>query len=144
MKLLAIDAGNTRVKWGLHDGRDWFLRGSFATSAAGTDIAFEHLPQPLVVERVLISNVAGDKTGAALHDRLYGVSTAVEVITSVASQCGVRNRYVEPAALGTDRWAALIGAHAAAQDAPRAQLVIVAGTPLSQPGNTNLMTIARV
>ncbi len=131
MKLLAIDAGNTRVKWGLHDGRDWFLRGSFATFAAGSEIAFEHLPQPLEVERVLISNVAGAKVGALLHDRLYGLSRAIEVITSAAAQCGVRNTYAEPLALGTDRWAALIAAHAAAHDAPRAQLVIVAGTALT-------------
>ena len=34
-RILAIDAGNTRIKWGLHDGREWALRGAFKT----TDIA---------------------------------------------------------------------------------------------------------
>jgi type III pantothenate kinase len=131
MKLLAIDAGNTRVKWGLHDGQQWFLRGSFATSAAGSSVAFEHLPETLRVERVLISNVAGAQVGAALHDRLYDSAPGIEVIASVAEQCGVINRYTEPSTLGSDRWAALIAAHAAASAAPRAQLVIVAGTALT-------------
>jgi type III pantothenate kinase len=131
MKLLAVDAGNTRVKWGLHDGHDWFLRGSFATTAISTPTAFEHLPVKLQVERLLISNVAGRQVDAGLHDRLYGAAAAIENITSMPSQCGVTNRYVEPSGLGSDRWAALIGAHAAAQDSPRAQLVIVAGTALT-------------
>lgn len=131
MKLLAVDAGNTRVKWGLHDGRDWFIRGSFATADIGTPVAFEHLPAGLAVECALISNVAGADVGAALHGWLYGVAARFESIGSLPAQCGVINRYSAPDALGSDRWAALIAAHAAAHDSPRAQLVIVAGTALT-------------
>ena len=39
MKVLAIDAGNTRVKWGIHDGGEWFLRGSHETAASETGAA---------------------------------------------------------------------------------------------------------
>ncbi len=131
MKLLAVDAGNTRVKWGLHDGRDWFLRGSFATADVDTPVAFEHLPDGLSVERALISNVAGPTVSTVMHGRLHGVAARLENIASLAEQCGVTNRYTAADTLGTDRWAALIGAHAAAHDSPRAQLVIVAGTALT-------------
>jgi len=34
--LLAIDAGNTRIKWGVHDGRGWSMTGSGPTAESGT------------------------------------------------------------------------------------------------------------
>ena len=32
MTILAIDAGNTRVKWGVHDGTGWVRRGAVPTA----------------------------------------------------------------------------------------------------------------
>ncbi|HEX4943573.1 MAG TPA: hypothetical protein VFV55_04415, partial [Usitatibacteraceae bacterium] len=32
--VLAIDAGNTRVKWGLRVGEEWVARGAIATAGA--------------------------------------------------------------------------------------------------------------
>ena len=43
-----------------------------------------------------------------------------------AEQCGVRNSYRNPAQLGSDRWAALIGARWLL--GPRAAMVVVCGT----------------
>ena len=60
-------------------------------------------------QAVAISNVAGD----ALQRQLAAVlpaSPEPRWITSVRAQCGVRNSYADPAQLGCDRWAALIGA----------------------------------
>ena len=108
--LLAIDAGNTRVKWGLHDGKRWIKRGHADTARAATlKSMFARLPP---VRGIIVSNVAGDGLRATL-ERALPASPAVRWIRSAASQCGVRNSYAKAAQLGCDRWAALIGAHPA-------------------------------
>jgi len=130
LRVLAVDAGNTRVKWGLHDGREWFMRGSFATSAVGSLEAFSHLPHNPDVDRIMISNVAGPQVANAIRDALYNLGKPLTFIEAGPQQCGVTNRYEPANRLGTDRWAALIAAHVASP-APRAQLVVMAGTALT-------------
>ena len=130
-RVLAADAGNTRVKWGIHDGREWFLRAAFATAAAGNPEAFSHLPSHPQVDRIMISNVAGAQVANYIKDSLYGLGKPITFIQSQAEQCGVISRYQPPAALGTDRWAALIAAHVSARHAPKPQLVVMAGTALT-------------
>ncbi|MFO5197633.1 type III pantothenate kinase, partial [Salmonella enterica subsp. enterica serovar Typhimurium] len=51
-----------------------------------------------------------------------------EFIASCADQCGVRSGYDDPAQLGVDRWAALIGARRLCDGAC---LVVNAGTALT-------------
>jgi type III pantothenate kinase len=53
-----------------------------------------------------------------------------ELLVPVASACGVANGYAEPARLGADRWAALIGAHVSGP-AGEDKLVALAGTALT-------------
>ncbi|MEO8101761.1 MAG: type III pantothenate kinase [Betaproteobacteria bacterium] len=130
-RLLAVDAGNTRVKWGIHDGREWFLRGAFATAAAATAEAFSHLPDGLQVDRIMVSNVAGAGVANAIKDALYKLATPFTFIESRAEQCGVTSHYQPASTLGADRWAALIAAHAAARQAPTPLLVVMAGTALT-------------
>jgi type III pantothenate kinase len=119
---LLIDAGNSRVKWALVDG--WpgtsLGEGVFAhaapASGAAADAAAEpewsSLPMP---GGAWISNVAGVAAGAridALIERHWPALRRT-TIRARAQQCGVTNGYQEPERLGSDRWAALIGAHAA-------------------------------
>ncbi|MEP7154615.1 MAG: type III pantothenate kinase [Betaproteobacteria bacterium] len=129
LRVLAVDAGNTRVKWGLHDGREWFMRGRFATAAAGSAEAFSHLPHNPDVDCIVVSNVAGAQVANAIKDALYSLGKPVTFIEAANEQCGVTNRYEPANILGTDRWAALIGARAVSQS--RAQLVVMAGTALT-------------
>jgi type III pantothenate kinase len=134
-RILAIDAGNSRVKWGLHDGHEWFLQGAFATpsppGATTPEDAFSKLPSDLQVDRILISNVAGTAVATHLKDALYGLGKPITLIESQAEQCGVTSRYQPPATLGTDRWAAMIAAHATTRVAPAPLLVVMAGTALT-------------
>ncbi len=134
-KILAVDAGNSRVKWGIHDGREWFLRGAFATAAASDAVAmtgaFSHLSPDLQVDQIMISNVAGAQVVNRLKDALYRLGKPITLIESRAEQCGVASRYQPPAALGTDRWAAMIAAHATVREAPAPLLVVMAGTALT-------------
>lgn len=131
--LLAIDAGNTRIKWGWHDGSQWFLRGAFDTAMAGTAEAFSHLPANAPA-RVIVSNVAGAAVAEAIKDRLYARyerEAPIDFIRARASQCHVESRYQPADVLGADRWAALIAARAALGATPDPCLVVMAGTALT-------------
>ena len=106
MTLLAIDAGNTRVKWGVHDGREWLHSDAVPTAdAAKLGAAFGAWP----VTRAIIANVAGERVKETLRGAL-GEAIPQHWVVSAAEQCGVRSSYAQPAQLGPDRWAALIGA----------------------------------
>jgi type III pantothenate kinase len=106
--LMAIDSGNTRVKWGLHDGCSWLIKGDVAQDRSILlRQAWQDLPKPLCV---IGSNVANTKTKAALSEMLSCWDVKPKWITALAYQCGVRNYYADPSLLGSDRWAALIAA----------------------------------
>lgn len=107
MNVLVIDAGNTRIKWGVHDGARW-LKHDWCKTARAAELksALAGLP-PL--RAVVISNVAGETLQRQLAS-LLPATPAPRWIVSERSQCGVRNGYADPAQLGCDRWAALIGA----------------------------------
>jgi type III pantothenate kinase len=122
--ILAIDAGNTRTKWGVHDGRAWTATGAIETARAG------ELPESLrgikAAGLAIASNVAGAAVQAAIEAACKGL--VVRFVRSEASQLGVTNGYRDPSQLGTDRWVALIAAHHAR---PGHKLVINAGTALT-------------
>ncbi|MBI4191059.1 MAG: type III pantothenate kinase [Betaproteobacteria bacterium] len=123
--MLAIDAGNTRIKWGVHDGTQW-RRQSWVDTARAAELtqALASLPPP---QAIVIANVAG----TALRDKIIAAlpsTPAPHWIKSERAQCGIRNSYDDTAQLGCDRWAALIGArrlHAGAL------VVVNAGTALT-------------
>ena len=101
--ILAIDAGNTRVKWGLFDEAGRLARHG---ACLNTELADLRLP---VAEKVVISNVAGNTIETQLK-LLLANHADVCWITSQTEACGVRNSYLQTEKLGTDRWAALIAA----------------------------------
>src|SRR5262245_39504778 len=108
MRILAIDAGNSRIKWGVHDDGTWAVQGWVATPRASQLArAWAGLPAP---EAVVAANVAGARTARAIAAAARGFRRKLRFVTSQSGQCGVRNSYDEPAQLGSDRWAALIGA----------------------------------
>ena len=63
--ILAVDAGNSRVKWALHDGRA-FVRDGWVPHADldALDSQWSSLPPPT---SIVIANVAGDETGRRLR-----------------------------------------------------------------------------
>lgn len=146
---LCLDAGNTRIKWGLHDGRDWCARGELPTDEAGRlagalsealthasakasdsalGNALDNMPGATLPDGgfagIWLANVAGPEVGAALAASLHGLGE-LHTVRSTASAAGVRNGYDRPEQLGVDRWCALIGArHRVAGDC----IVVMAGT----------------
>lgn len=120
---LVIDAGNTRVKWGVWTGTDWQARG-----ALGHD-ELEHLA---AVARctgraptVVACSVAGEAVNDAIRAAVEAAGGRLAWFRAQPSTAGVRNGYALPGQLGADRWAALVGAWAIeAADC----LVVSAGT----------------
>lgn len=124
--ILAIDAGNSRIKWGMRKAGAWLRVGACATTS---DEALDAVTAgSALFERILVSNVAGDGVKAQIERVLGARGVAPEFIVSQPMQCGVRSSYDEPGQLGCDRWAALIGAHSLL---PGASLVVNAGTALT-------------
>ena len=121
-----FDAGNTRIKWGVHDGRAYLATGAVETAkAASLEAALPREPKP---GKAIAANVAGPGVREALEGICRARGAAIRFITSQAEQCGVKSGYRDPTQLGTDRWAALIAAH---HSGPGHKLVVNAGTALT-------------
>ncbi len=108
MKILAIDCGNTRIKWGYWDGVSWTRLGAVSHIGLGElQNAFSSLPEP---QRIVVANVAGADIAWQIESLCKPIAVPVSWVKPQGEQCGVSNGYAEPAQLGVDRWAALIGA----------------------------------
>ncbi len=119
---LLIDAGNSRIKWAIADAAGVRTHAGAASHADLFDgepelPGWSGMPTPA---GAWISNVAGERVGqridALIEARWPGLPRTQ--VLACAQQCGVTNGYTAPEALGSDRWAGLIGAHAAFPDEP--------------------------
>lgn len=124
--ILAVDAGNSRIKWALHDGSAFVREGWVARADLGSlDGIWAQLPAP---SSIVVANVAGDAVRGRL-ERLFSLwRLEPRWIAGTRSQCGVTSRYGDPSQLGADRWAALIGAR---QLVSGASLVVSVGTAMT-------------
>ena len=121
--MIAIDAGNTRIKWGVHDATGWVGRGALPTAdAARLREQAGVWPQEA---HILACIVAGATVEGEMTSALAGRFAPIRWLRSSAETCGVRNNYDDPTRLGADRWAAMIGARGRVQGAC---LVVCAGT----------------
>lgn len=121
MTTLCIDAGNTRIKWGLRENSRWLAEGACARTGI-EGLAAEIPGHP---ERILACNVAGPDVSAALEALGRTLAIPLDWFNSTTAACGVISDYEDPARLGTDRWAALIGARGLHSGTA---LVVMAGT----------------
>lgn len=116
--LLLVDAGNTKVKWALVEAsappREALGRWVAFGSASHADAALLGREwRGLGVSRVLVSNVAGSEMGALLEHGLREAGAGrIGWFSAVEHLSGVRNAYREPGRLGSDRFAAMLGARA--------------------------------
>lgn len=123
MSILAIDSGNSRVKWGLYDGRRWTATGAVGRQeTVRLNDTWKSLPPPT---KIVVSNVAGELIRSGINVLISRWRVAPQWVIAKAQQCGVTNGYEQPAQLGCDRWAALIGAR---QLHKGAAIVVLAGT----------------
>ena len=110
---LLVDAGNSRIKWALAYA-DGALQHGGALAHIEIDDApdWSTLPTPA---GAWISNVAGASVAARVDALIDAHWPALPrtTIRACARQCGITNGYETPESLGSDRWAGMIGAHAA-------------------------------
>ncbi len=114
MTFLALDVGNTRLKWALYDtpqpGARLLAQGAVflenIEKLAEED--WQGLPAPT---RILGCIVAGDPVKRRVMDQLELWDVTPSWVIASASEAGLSNGYDHPTRLGADRWVAMIGAH---------------------------------
>lgn len=113
MTLLALDVGNTRLKWALYEapgvGARMLAHGvqflENIEALAEGDWATLRAPT-----HVLGCVVAGDAVKRRVQEQLELWDVAPQWVVSSAAEAGLVNGYDHPARLGSDRWVAMIGA----------------------------------
>ncbi len=136
MTFLAIDVGNTRLKWALYDAP----RPGAALIAHGAEFldhidrlaegSWESLPHP---ERMLGCVVAGDAVKRRVQEQMEIWDVTPSWVVSSAQEAGLTNGYDHPSRLGSDRWVAMIGArhHVLARGPARPLVVVMVGTAVT-------------
>ena len=130
MSFLAVDVGNTRLKWSL------YLRAEVGAQPVASGAEFlenidkladgewASLPTPL---QMLGCCVAGDAIKRRVEEQMeeLWVVPAHWVVAS-AAEAGVVNGYDHPTRLGADRWVGMIGArHRMLGQGPKRPMVVV-------------------
>ena len=136
MSFLAIDIGNTRLKWALYEqprpGAALMTQGAVFLETIDTlaETDWRSLPAPA---SMLGCVVAGDGVKRRVEEQLELWELEPRWVVSSAKACGVVNGYDHPVRLGVDRWTALIGARqrVLASGKARAALVVMVGTAVT-------------
>ncbi len=136
MQFLAIDVGNTRLKWAMYDEP----RPGAAVLAHGAEFldnierlaesSWAELAEPL---HMLGCVVAGDVVRRRVQAQMEIWDVSPHWVVSTTQEAGLTNGYDHPSRLGTDRWIAMIGAwhHVLAQGRQRPVVVVMVGTAVT-------------
>ena len=124
--ILLVDAGNSRIKSALWDGKSFSDLNPIATLSDAPPSEWQAIANPT---RVAISNVAGADIAAKLNAWIAAAWSLEPTFESVRTRAaGVATRYDNPAQLGVDRWLAAIGGYHAVGGAV---VVVDAGTAIT-------------
>jgi len=138
---LAIDVGNSRLKWALYAA----AQPTAAVVASGAvfletiDTLAEGGWRDLAMPHSMLGcNVAGDAVRRRVEEQLELWDIAPRWVVAAEHGGGVTNGYQHPTRLGADRWAALMGARWHVQQQARRQrqpeqpaLVVMVGTAVT-------------
>ncbi len=129
MTFLAIDVGNTRLKWALHAApqRNAPLLAQGVEFLENIDRLangdWSALPHPT---RMLGCTVAGDAVKRRVEEQMELWDVSANWVVPSSAEAGVSNGYDYPTRLGADRWVAMIGAwHRSLAQGPASPLVVV-------------------
>jgi len=136
MSFLAIDVGNTRLKWALYEAP----RPGAALLAHGAEFLenidkladgpWAELPAPA---SMLGCIVAGDAVRGRVQEQMELWDVAPQWVVASAAEAGLVNGYDHPTRLGADRWVAMIGARhrMLARGPARPMVVVMVGTAVT-------------
>ena len=136
MTFLAIDIGNTRLKWAQYasprPGASLLRHGAvfLETIDELAETEWKQLEPPT---SMLGCVVAGEGVRRRAEEQLELWDVAPSWVVSSPEAGGVANGYEHPTRLGVDRWVALIGARqrVLARGAARPALVVMVGTAVT-------------
>jgi type III pantothenate kinase len=137
MPFLAIDIGNTRLKWALYPhaapGAEPIASGAEFLENIDklADGEWAALPVP---DRMLGCCVAGDAVKRRVEEQMEELWLApAHWVVASAAEAGITNGYDHPTRLGADRWVAMIGARhrMLAEGPPRPMVVVMVGTAVT-------------
>ncbi len=136
MTLLALDIGNTRLKWAHYaspqPGAALLAQGAEFLENIDklADGVWAALAQPT---HILGSVVAGDAVKRRVEEQMEMWDIAPQWVVASESEAGLSNGYDYPSRLGADRWVAMIGAYhrMLALGQPRPMVVVMVGTAVT-------------
>src|SRR5690349_17178697 len=136
MSFLAVDIGNTRLKWALYEkgepGAAMITHGAVFLEAIDSlaEKAWRDIETPA---KMLGSVVAGEGIRRRTEEQLELWDVEPRWVVSSAAAGGITNGYDHPIRLGVDRWVAMIGARQRilARGPARPALVIMVGTAVT-------------
>ena len=136
MSFLAIDIGNTRLKWAQYaapqPGAVLLAQGAIFLERIDTlaETEWKSLAAP---SSMLGCVVAGEAVRHRVEEQLELWDIDPHWVVPAARAAGVSNGYDHPNRLGADRWTALVGArhYVLARGAPRPALVVMVGTAVT-------------
>jgi type III pantothenate kinase len=139
MTFLALDVGNTRLKWALYDraqaGARLLQQG--AVFLENIDHLAEREWASLAApQNMLGCVVAGEAIRRRVEEQMELWDVAPRWVVPSAAEAGLTNGYDHPTRLGADRWIAMIGALArmrkqTAGHALRPMVVVMVGTAVT-------------
>ena len=136
MTFLALDVGNTRLKWAQYETP---LRGAKLLDQGAVFLEnidklaegdWRGMPEP---SAILGCIVAGDAIKRRLADQMENWDALPRWVVSSSQEAGLTNGYDHPARLGSDRWVAMIGAYhrLLARGIRKPCLVVMVGTAVT-------------
>jgi len=136
MAFLALDVGNTRLKWALYDsarvGQRALSQGAVFLENIDklADGDWRLLPAP---QEMLGCIVAGEAVKRRVEEQMELWDVLPQWVVSTPGEAGVSNGYDHPARLGSDRWVAVIGAYhrMRARGEQRPLVVVMVGTAVT-------------
>lgn len=136
MSFLAIDIGNTRLKWAQYaearPGARLIAQGAVFLEAIDQldEVEWKGLAAP---QSILGCVVAGEAVRRRVEEQMEVWDVEPRWVVPSAADGGVVNGYDHPNRLGADRWVALIGARqrVLAEGPPRPALVVMVGTAVT-------------
>ena len=114
MTFLALDVGNTRLKWAQYDapvvGAKLLAHGAVFLENIDrlAEDDWQSLPAPSSIVGCV---VAGDAVKRRVTEQLEIWEALPRWVVPGPTEAGLSNGYDHPARLGSDRWVAMIGAH---------------------------------
>jgi type III pantothenate kinase len=136
MTFLAIDVGNTRLKWALYDapspGAQVLAQGvEFLENIEKLgDGDWARLPAP---DQMLGCIVAGEAVKRRVQEQMELWDVSPNWVVSSPAEAGLVNGYDYPTRLGPDRWVAMIGARhrVLVRGERRPMVVVMVGTAVT-------------